>query len=300
MFWARRIALLFVAGAVIGACANGRDGGDANGDLDGQVDAQRDTGLESSVERDSNVPKDSSTAEPDAARPDASTPDASTPDAKTSDASLPDANTPDASLPDASLPDASQPDASVPDAMVVNPVTPGSLVINEIEVNCPGDDFEEFVEVLNRTGQAVDLTGVALVHVNGSGNNDELDRWSLSTAKRGNSSAVTSLASGEILVLAQQGSQVLANLPNATPRVVHTTPLQNGPDVLYLVDGQGTVIDSVVYQSDVAGFGEGAATQGDLGDDRGLSRCPAGVDTNNNANDFVRAALTPAGSNTCP
>lgn len=138
------------------------------------------------------------------------------------------------------------------------------------------------------------------MHINGASNNPELDRWALSNAKRGDGSAVSELAPGELLVLAQQGSAVLANLPSDTPRLVHTTPLQNGPDVLQVEDGSGTVIDSVAYEADIPGYGEGPSTQGDLGDDRGLSRCPQGVDTDNNSADFVRAQLTPATPNTCP
>lgn len=216
--------------------------------------------------------------------------------------------TPDAMMrePDAMVrePDAtvSEPDASVngPDAAEPNPVAPSALVINEIEVNNPGDDFEEFVEVLNRTNAGVNLQGVDLVHINGASSNAELGRWALDSATRADGTPVRSLAAGEILVLAQQGSAVLASLPAETARIVHTTPLQNGPDVLQLEDGSNAVIDSVAYEDDIAGYGEGASTQGDLGDDRGLSRCALGSDTNDNSADFVRALLTPAAPNNCP
>ena len=278
-----RLLCVFSALLLFTGCASGRrDGADANSfsDASPQDDATKQTDTQdASSTADAYVPS---------SRPDANAPDGRviTGDASTS---IPDA---ELSTPDASV--------SVPDASVPNSVAPGALVINEIEVNCPGDDFEEFVEILNRSGNSINLRGVELVHINGASNNPELDRWALSSAKLADGTSVTSLAPGQLVVLAQQGSTVLANLPSSTPRLVHTTPLQNGPEVLQIEDGSGTLIDAVAYEDDIAGYGEGSSTPGDLGDDRGLSRCPAGSDTNDNKTDFVRAPLSPAAANNCP
>lgn len=53
------------------------------------------------------------------------------------------------------------------EATVTEPVS--SLVINEVDYDQPGTDFDEFVEIYNPTAASVSLDGLALVLVNGSG-----------------------------------------------------------------------------------------------------------------------------------
>jgi hypothetical protein len=176
------------------------------------------------------------------------------------------------------------------------------LVINEVDYDQPSTDTDEFVEILNPTGSAVDLTNLALVLVNGGTGQD----YSIIDL-----SAAGSLAAGDYLVV---GSATVANVDIAFGAAANN--IQNGPpDGVAIVNtATETVIDALSYEGEITvatitGFAapvnlvEGTATAAvDASVDGSLSRCPDGLDTDDAANDWaLSTAATPGAANsTCP
>ncbi len=90
-------------------------------------------------------------------------------------------------------------------------------------------------------------------------------------------------ADGILLITTDRRSDSLALLSDFTAAI----DWQNGPDAVQLVDDAGRVADAIQYGT-TAGFnvGEGAAAT-DVADGFSLSRRSAGLDTDDNANDFL-------------
>src|SRR5262245_12126657 len=152
------------------------------------------------------------------------------------------------------------------------PPPPGEqakLVINEVDYDQVGTDANGFVEIYNKGGAAVDLTGIDLVAVNG-GDNAEYAREHLTG----------SLAAGGYLVVAIE--------------------LQNGaPDGLALMQG-ASLLDALSYEGAItaATIGgqtynlvEGTPLQATVADsnsvDGSLIRNPNGKDTDDAASDWA-------------
>ena len=176
------------------------------------------------------------------------------------------------------------------------------LILNEVDYDNVGSDNAEFVEIYNNTGDTVDLTGIALVLVNGS-NDSVYNTIDLSGGG--------SLEQGKYLVVAPDGfvvppETVVVNFGAASNN------LQNGaPDGLALVDGLNLkILDALSYEGtidgvNIPGFGNVSLVEGDaLGtpdsnaNEGSLSRLPNGNDTDNAATDWAfTSALTPGAAN---
>jgi hypothetical protein len=150
------------------------------------------------------------------------------------------------------------------------PPPPTGLVVNEVDYDQVGADGEGFVEIANLGEAAVDLTGLALVLVDG-GQSAEYDREALTGT----------LDPGGYLVIAVDS--------------------QNGaPDGIALVDTDGgALLDALSYEGAITSATIGGATYSlvegtvlptDVADsntvDGSLSRVPNGTDTNDAAADW--------------
>ena len=151
------------------------------------------------------------------------------------------------------------------------PTGAAKLVINEVDYDQVGADHDGFVEVYNRGDAAADLTGLALVPVNG-GDSSEYSRKALEG----------SLAAGAYLVV--------------------DVELQNGaPDGLAVADLTGhTLIDALSYEGAITAatidgttydLVEGTVLPDTVVDsntvDGSLIRNPNGTDTNDAAADWA-------------
>jgi predicted extracellular nuclease len=169
-----------------------------------------------------------------------------------------------------------------------SPVTPmTTLVINEIDYDQAGTDAAEFIELYNYGAAPVDLNGLAVELVNGSG----------ATVYQTFNLPAVSLAAGDWFVVCADS----ANTPNCDLDVTPDTNLiQNGaPDAVALVNG-ATVIDVVSYEGSVAApYVEGTGTTAADNNDAffGLARFPDGTDSNNNDADFAGRCITPGEAN---
>ncbi|NND75510.1 MAG: ExeM/NucH family extracellular endonuclease [Ilumatobacter sp.] len=164
----------------------------------------------------------------------------------------------------------------------------GDLVVNEIDYDQPGTDTAEFVEIKNTTTGTLDLTGVDLVLVNGSGGGATIYQ---TIAMSG------TLTAGDYLVVCSNFATVV-NCDNDA-----VSSIQNGaPDAVAIVLGS-TVLDTVSYEGNTGapyteGSGSGLEDDSDAGES--ISRCDDGVDTNQNNVDFAGSRpITPGATNDC-
>jgi Lamin Tail Domain len=144
------------------------------------------------------------------------------------------------------------------------------LVINEVDYDQVGADGDGFVELKNTSTTEIDLSGIALVYVDGA-DSVEYDREALTG----------SLAPGAYLVVAGDA--------------------QNGaPDGLALVNTDGALLDALSYEGSITAavisgrtysLVEGTMLPETVADSNtaagSLSRIPDGADTNNAAPDWV-------------
>lgn len=163
--------------------------------------------------------------------------------------------------------------------------TAAALVINEIDYDNVGSDNAEFVEILNTGATAVDLNLYELRLINGSGGSvyTTIDL------------PAVSLAAGDYFVIGAAG---VANVDLEFGAA--TNNLQNGaPDGVALFFDGSTLVDTVSYEGEIAGFveGVGGATADSNSVAGSISRIPDGVDTDNNAADFQFVASTPGAAN---
>ena len=166
------------------------------------------------------------------------------------------------------------------------------LVINEIDYDQPSTDTAEFVEVKNVGTSAVDLTGVDLVLVNGTGGGAAVYNTVALPA--------VSLAAGDYFVVCANATTVANCDLDASP---DTNFIQNGaPDAVALVQ-DSTVIDTVSYEGDTgAPYTEGSGSgleDSSSTPDMGISRCPDGTDTDQNNADLKLVEITPGAANIC-
>lgn len=150
------------------------------------------------------------------------------------------------------------------------PPPPGGLILNEVDYDQVGADGEGFVEIANVGETAADLTGLALVLVDG-GQSAEYDREALTGT----------LAPGGYLVVAGD-------------------PQNGAPDGIALVNADGgALLDAFSYEGPITSaviggatysLVEGTALPADVADsntvDGSLSRIPNGTDTNDAATDW--------------
>ena len=120
------------------------------------------------------------------------------------------------------------------------------LIINEVDYDQVGTDGAEFVEIYNPSASDADLTGVALVLVNGS-NNTTYQTVDLSSAG--------TLPAGGYLVVGGAGVTVAAPALKVDPGWT-TNAVQNGsPDGLALINTNGPVLlDALSYSNTTVGI----------------------------------------------
>ncbi len=165
------------------------------------------------------------------------------------------------------------------------------LAINEIDYDQPGTDTAEFVEILNNSGGSVNLDPYSLVLVNGATTSvyNTIDLPNVD------------LAPGDYYVVCGDAA-IVANCDlDASP---DSNLIQNGaPDAVALTLDQA-LIDTVSYEGDTGapyteGSGVGLEDSG-AETDVGLSRCPDGIDTDQNNADLVSTDISPGAANLCP
>jgi predicted extracellular nuclease len=174
----------------------------------------------------------------------------------------------------------------------LNKLVMPQLVINEIDYNQPGTDTAEFVEIRNNGSSLVSLSGVTLELVNGNGGGAAIyDTIPLPTVD---------LAAGDYFVVCANAATVANCDLDDDP---DTNFIQNGsPDAVGL-RWNGNLIDAVSYAGDTGvpyteGSGVGLVDDG-ASAGQGISRCPDGIDTNQNNVDLALALITPGTANVC-
>ncbi|MBN1901902.1 endonuclease [Candidatus Sumerlaeota bacterium] len=181
--------------------------------------------------------------------------------------------------------------APTPTPIIV--ISPGDIVINEIDYNDPGIDSESFIELKNVSSNTIDLSCIQVIGFNGATSETYFTFTPQSK----------DLHSGQYHVLGTQNdsSDVSVYIDETMSGVLS---IQNGPDGVYirLSSPPYTIIDSVSYQSDLV-HPAGSTDTGNAGTDSpdtsfySLSRLPDGADANNNSVDFVLKEATPGVSN---
>lgn len=162
------------------------------------------------------------------------------------------------------------------------------LVVNEIDYDQDGTDNAEFIEIKNIGDGIADLSAFELTLVNGS-NGTVYNTIALPSVD---------LLPGEFFVVCGDAAQVANCDLDVSP---DSNLIQNGaPDAVALTSG-GSIVDTVSYEGDTAGFTEGNGTG--LADDpnvdlAGISRFPDGADSDQNNVDLSQRCITPGFPNT--
>ncbi len=164
-----------------------------------------------------------------------------------------------------------------------------ALVINEIDYDQPGTDAAEFIEIRNNGSAPASLAGWTLELVNGNGAAVYLS-FDL---------AGPVLAAGDYFVVCANAATVANCDLDVSP---DTNLVQNGAPDAVVLSFEGAIMDAVSYEGDVPGYFEGSgAGLADSGADGSISRCPDGIDTNQNNLDFVFVtSISPGAANHCP
>jgi large repetitive protein len=152
-------------------------------------------------------------------------------------------------------------------------------VLNEVDYDQVGADADGFVEIYNAGSEAADLSGHALVFVDGGDGQEYLRRPLTGT-----------LAAGAYLVV--------------------TADAQNGaPDGLALLNGDKQLLDALSYEGEIAtatiegrpyDLVEGAALPASVADSNtaagSLARIPNGSDTDDAASDWAFTTTVTSGA----
>jgi hypothetical protein len=162
------------------------------------------------------------------------------------------------------------------------PTNEGDVVINEVQYDPPQtgvDSSFEWVELMNRTSQTIDLTG-----------------WRISDNHESDPIPSLSLPPGGFAVIAAT-TDFYANFPNFSGNIVFMADgsigngLSNTGDRLILIDSTGKIIDALSYGDDNTVMSPPCRN---VPEGHSLERRPAGLDTNQ-ASDFVDNATPSPG-----
>ena len=172
--------------------------------------------------------------------------------------------------------------------------TVAELVINEIDYDQTSIDSAEFVEIYNASNSAAVLDDYTLVTFNGA-----VGEVHVSVPLGG---AGAELAPGAYLVIGVPS--VLASLPESTLAVtVEVDFVQNAGndgDAVGLFHNDGPTVDTLSYGGLLVDWTEGASDAGVDPGDGALARCPNGLDTDSNGDDFsLTETPTPGAENAC-
>ena len=181
-------------------------------------------------------------------------------------------------------------------AMLSVVLSPGRLVINEIDYDQPSTDGPEYIEIHNPGASPVSLAMKQLLLVNGATGNPVYGTYNLSDAG-------AELAPGAYLVLRATGVTV----PSGVLTIPLTVAVQNGPDGVVIWDAAAMrILDALAYEGDVSvtlggstmSLVEGTrATASDRGEGS-MSRLPNGSDTDDADTDWAHSTcLTPGAEN---
>jgi len=180
----------------------------------------------------------------------------------------------------------------------------GALVLNEVDYDNVNTDAHEFVEIYNGSGAPIDLSGLALVLVNGSTN---AAYTTVDLGAAGTLDTQQYLVVKDVAVVAAPGALTL-------DFSAATNAIQNGsPDGIALVDTKSkAVLDALSYEgaitaATISGVGtvslvEGNALAAGVADSNvmqaSLCRLPNGSDTNDANTDWMLSANpTPGAAN---
>jgi uncharacterized protein len=179
-------------------------------------------------------------------------------------------------------------------ALAIASPASAALVVNEVDYDQVSTDTAEFAEIRNNGDAAVGLDPFALRLVNGNAGGAVVYNTIDLPA--------VSLEPGDLFVVCANA----ATVPNCDLDADPSTDfIQNGsPDAVAIVEGD-SVVDTLSYEGNTgAPYTETAGTgTGVTGADSnsvafiGLSRAPGGLDTGNNATDFVIRCITPGTPN---
>ncbi|MCX7001264.1 MAG: endonuclease [Candidatus Sumerlaeota bacterium] len=178
-------------------------------------------------------------------------------------------------------------------------ISPGDIVINEIDYDDPGADTHSFIELKNISQKTIDLSSIEVVGLTNSSTAiyftyhlnsyllDPGEYWVLGTT----------LDSADVAAYVHEPMTAVPAVPS----------IQNGPNdgvFLRLADSPDTIIDSVSYEGDTA-HPAGSPDTGSAVTDtavglKSLSRIPDGSDTNDNAVDFSLQNASPGQANFAP
>ncbi len=166
-----------------------------------------------------------------------------------------------------------------PSGSVTPPPPPSNIVINEIRYNDTGTDDITFVELKGPPGTSLDH--YKIIGINGSVSD-------CSDIYRQIPLDGYTIPDDGYFVIAQSDQ-----VPNYD--MIANTDFQNGPDNVQLVYYDTIVVDAIGYGEFSANncfAGEGSPAPEAVGDAVSLSRCPDGIDTNDNSADFMVAEVS--------
>lgn len=162
------------------------------------------------------------------------------------------------------------------------------MVINELDIEQPGADLSEFIELKNNSGSPVNITGMKLMLLDGA----------TSTAYANYTIPSASLGAGEYFVICANPANTMNCDFDVSPDI---NLLQDGtPDAVALYTATGSLVDVVSYGGNTIGYAEGGGTN--LTDDDnefkvGLSRYPDGIDSDDNDADISLLCISPGYAN---
>ena len=167
-------------------------------------------------------------------------------------------------------------------------IQPGDVVINEIRYDDTGVDDAEFIELKNTSNRSIDLSEIQIHRVYG-------------TIVTTDTLSAVSLAPGEYYLIGTQNTSL--SLVAYDEKISGMGNLgQTGNDGVAISRVSGNILlDVVMYDGAVSFHPSGSTDTGSTGDAAGdsesVSRFPDGVDTDDNAADFVVQGPTPGQSN---
>ncbi|HRZ75752.1 MAG TPA: lamin tail domain-containing protein, partial [Bacteroidales bacterium] len=161
------------------------------------------------------------------------------------------------------------------------------MVINEVDYDQPSSDISEFIELKNNGPESVNIAGMQLRLIDGSGS--VYATYTIPSH---------SLAPGNYFVICGNAANTMNCDWDITPDAHF---ISNGaPAAIALYTHTGSLVDAVSYEGSTPGYNENGGTllaDPDAESKVGLSRYPDGTDTDDNAADLSLLCITPGYAN---